>query len=77
MKGLTDTDPEVERIQLELLRQASPAQRFALMASWSKMLMQSSYGQILERVADERKAKLEWVRINYAEEVASRLSKHL
>ncbi|MBF6595030.1 MAG: hypothetical protein IVW51_11375 [Thermaceae bacterium] len=55
---MNNTDPEVERIQLELLRQASPAQRFALMASWSKMLMQSSYGQILERVADEREAEI-------------------
>lgn len=34
----SDTSPEIERVQIELLRKASPAKRFAIMASWSHFI---------------------------------------
>jgi hypothetical protein len=77
MTGPSDTDPQVVQMQLERIRQMSPARRFAMMASWSKMLMQASYQQFLQRYPDERRAKLEWVRQQYGENVAARLEKHL
>jgi hypothetical protein len=36
----SDTSPEIERVQVELLRKASPAKRFALMASWSQFIVE-------------------------------------
>ena len=72
-----DTDPKVARMQVELIRQMSPARRFAMMASWSKMLLRASYRQMLERHSTEHEARIAWVRQLYGNEVADRLEKHL
>ena len=77
MAGPNDTHPDVAKLQLELLRQATPARRFAIQSTLSKTLMQASYRQVLKRVGDEKKAKLEWVRICYGPDVAERLEKCL
>ncbi len=77
MGSLSDTDPRVARLQLELLRQKSPAYRFALMAGWSKMLMLAAYKQSLQRFPNEASARLAWIRQQYGTEVAERLRKQL
>ena len=77
MTGPSDTDPQVARMQLERIRQMSTARRFALMAGWSRMLMQAAYREMAQRYPDPRRAKLEWVRQQYGDEVAARLEKHL
>jgi len=77
MDGLSDTDPQVARLQLELLRQSSPARRFTLMAGWSQMLMLAAYNQSLQRFPDEPAARLAWIRQQYGPEVAKRLERHL
>jgi hypothetical protein len=64
-------------MQIELLRQCSPARRFTLMAGWSQMLLYASYQEVRQRLSDEREAKLEWVRRQYGAEVAERLEKQL
>jgi hypothetical protein len=59
MAGLSDTDPKVARLQIELLRQSSPARRFSLMASWSTLLPQASFQEVKQHYPDELGAKLE------------------
>jgi hypothetical protein len=34
----SDTSPEMERVQIELLRKAPLSKRFAIMASWSQFI---------------------------------------
>jgi hypothetical protein len=41
-----DTSPEVERVQIELLRKASVAKRFAIMDAWSEFLIEANRQQI-------------------------------
>lgn len=77
MDRLSDTDPQVARLQLELLLQSSPARRFTLMAGWSQMLMLAAYKQSFQRFPDEQAARLAWLRQQYGPEVAERLEKHL
>ncbi len=37
-----DTSPEMERVQIELIRIASPAKRFAIMQAWSELLIEAN-----------------------------------
>jgi len=37
-----DTSPEAERVQIELLRKASPAKKFAIVSSLSQLLIEAS-----------------------------------
>jgi hypothetical protein len=53
----SDTSPEIERVQIELLRKAPLTKRFAIMASWS---------QFITEVAKQGKG-----RYRYREEVSS------
>ncbi len=77
MAGLSDTDPKVARLQIELLRQSSPARRFSLMASWSNLLLQASFQEVKQHYPDELEAKLEWARRQYGSEIAERLRNQL
>ena len=38
----SDTSPEIERVQIELLRKAPLTKRFAMMASWSQFIIEVS-----------------------------------
>jgi len=48
-RGLSDTDRETERVHLELLRRASPAQRIRLALSLSRTVMSLSRGGLASR----------------------------
>ncbi|TMB85202.1 MAG: hypothetical protein E6J48_00870 [Chloroflexi bacterium] len=37
-----DTSPEAERVQIELIRKASPAKRFTIMEAWSQFLIEAN-----------------------------------
>ncbi len=37
-----DTSPEMERVQIELIRKATPAKRFAIMQAWSQLLIEAN-----------------------------------
>jgi hypothetical protein len=72
-----DTPLSAERIQLELLRQATPQRRFALMQSLSSTLITASRKELQKRFPNETEARLEWVRLHYGEVLASGLRKEL
>lgn len=72
-----DTPLHIERIQLELLRQATPQRRFELMGSLSSTLIAASRKELQKRFPDEREAKLEWVRLHYGETLAHGLRREL
>jgi hypothetical protein len=72
-----DTPLSAERIQLELLRQATPQRRFALMQSLSSTLITASRKELQKRFPNETQARLEWVRLHYGEKLADGLKRDL
>ena len=50
--GLSDTDPETERVHLELLRRASPGKRLHLALSLSRSVMTLSRRGLAQRFPD-------------------------
>lgn len=74
---LTDTQPEVETVQLTLFRQASVAQRLRLLCSLSQTAIQLSRRALLERQTGGLAASLAFVTLNYGAALAERLSEHL
>jgi hypothetical protein len=72
-----DTPLSVERVQLELLGQATPQRRFALMQSLNRTLITASRKELQKRFPNELEAKLEWVRLHYGEKLADGLRRDL
>lgn len=72
MRGLSDTDPKVARMQIELLRQAGPVKRLRLMASLSAMVVQLSRRHLEQKLGNSEAAKIEWIRINYGADLAEK-----
>lgn len=70
-----DTSPEAERVQIELLRKATPARRFRLARSLSQTMIQVSRANIrrLHPEMDEEELKLLFVEIYYGKELAERV----
>ena len=79
VETLTDTDPEAARVQLELLRRASPARRPRLALSLSHSVLSLSRDGIARRLpgASRREIGLEFVRLHYGEELADELRQYL
>lgn len=73
----SDTPREVEAIQLELFRQATPARRFALMDSFSSSLKRASMRRHEALHGVGRTAQLSWVREQYGDELADKLERYL
>jgi hypothetical protein len=70
-----DTSPEVERIQIELIRKASPAKRFAIMQAWSQLLIEANK-QCIHKVhpdASEEDISLIFVARHYGQALADGL----
>jgi hypothetical protein len=76
MQLAQDTPLEMEAVQLELFRKASPARRFALMSSFSSTLRQASLRQLEQRF-DSIEARYKWIQIHYGEAVAKSLGDKL
>ncbi|MGW8258342.1 MAG: hypothetical protein ACWGMZ_12720 [Thermoguttaceae bacterium] len=76
---LSDTHPDAERVQIELLRQASVAKRIALMRSLTSMLVTLSRKGIAELNPgiSEQEQNLRWVEINYGKPLADELRIYL
>lgn len=81
MEGLRspDTDPEAERIQLDLLRRAGPTRRAQMALSLSaavidlaRMALRRSFPE-----ATEEEIRLRFVERHYGQELASGLSQYL
>jgi len=77
--ALTDTDPEAERVQLELLRQATPGRRVALALSLSRSVIELSRRGIAARMpgATDQEVGLRFVALHYGEGLALELEAHL
>jgi len=70
--GLSDTDPDVLRLQVELLRQTTPARRLEMALSLSAALIDIAYAGIRRRQAgiSDIDAGLQFVEIQYGRELA-------
>ena len=68
-----DTSPEMERVQIELIRKASPAKIFGLVRSMSQTLMQASRENIRKLHPDASKEELNliFVELYYGKEIAN------
>lgn len=74
-----DTHPAAERVQIELLRQATVARRFALVRSLSKMAMQLSW-RALRRAhpqISDQEVDLAFVELHYGPDLADKLRQYL
>ncbi|MCC6627309.1 MAG: hypothetical protein IT340_07895 [Chloroflexi bacterium] len=71
----SDTPPEVERVQIDLLRRAGPARRFALARSLSQTVMQLARGGIRRRHPDanEEEVGLIFIATHYGRELAEQV----
>lgn len=74
-QGLSDTDPETERVQLELLRRATPAQRIRLALSLSRTVMSLSRGGLARSLPDASPEDrgLRFVALHYGADLADEL----
>jgi len=79
VRGLTDTDPETERVQLELMRRASPERRLTLALSLSRTVMSLSRAGLARGTpggsVDE--IGLRFVALHYGSELANEVRAHL
>jgi hypothetical protein len=68
-----DTSPEMERIQIELIRKASPAKLFGLVRSMSQTMIQASRENIRRLHPDATKEELTliFVELYYGKELAN------
>ena len=73
--GLSDTHPDAERVQIELLRKATIAQRVRLTRSLSSMAMQLAWRAIEEANpgASEHEIALIFVAVHHGQDLANRL----
>ena len=77
--GLADTDPEAERVQLELLRAASPARRAALACRLSDQVRHLAL-RALRRAhpgAGDDEIKVLFARVHFGDELADGLARDL
>lgn len=74
-QGLSDTDPETERVHLELLRRAAPARRIRLALSLSRTVMSLSRGGLARRLpgASSEDVGLRFVALHYGADLADEL----
>ena len=70
-----DTSPEIERVQIELLRKMSPARKFDLVCSMTQTMLQASRANIqaMHPDADENELRLLLIELYYGKELADRV----
>jgi hypothetical protein len=68
-----DTSPEMERVQIELIRKASPAKLFGLVRSMSQTMMQASRENIRRLHPDANKEELTliYIELYYGKDLAN------
>jgi hypothetical protein len=69
---LTDTDPEAERVLLELMQRAAPERRLRLALSLSRTVIGLSRAGLARRFPDETPEEIgiRWVALHYGPELA-------
>lgn len=78
-RGLGDTDPETERVHLELLRSAGPARRIRLALSLSRSVIGLSRDGLARRLAGvpPESVGLRFVALHYGADLAEELRAYL
>ena len=76
---LSDTHPEAEKVQIDLLRKASTSERFALMCSLTATAISLSRRAIARANPDlsPQEVDLKFVELHYGKELASRVRRYL
>jgi hypothetical protein len=71
----SDTDPEAERVQIELLRRASPGRRITLALSLTETVIALARGALrrAQPGLDDRETGLRFVALHYGEDLAERV----
>jgi len=79
LKPPRDTHPTAHRVQIELLRQATPARRFALASSLTRFTVEASRRALRRRYPDEDENSIavRWVALHYGQDLATRLAPRL
>ena len=74
-----DTSPEAERVQIELIRKASPAKLFGLVRSLSQSLIEMNRQNLrkLHPETSEEELALMFVELNYGKELAEHVRANL
>lgn len=74
-----DTSPDIERLQIELFRDATPERRVQIALSLSQQLMALSRRAIREAYpqATEEEVGLMFVAFNYGQDLADRVREYL
>ncbi|HUT11926.1 MAG TPA: hypothetical protein VMY42_15605 [Thermoguttaceae bacterium] len=69
---LSDTHPEAEKVQIELIRQMSVGRRMAIMQSMTAMAIKLSRRAIARANPElsPREVDLKWVELHYGKELA-------
>jgi hypothetical protein len=76
---LSDTHPEAEKVQIELIRRMSVAERLARMRDWTRTLVHLSRQGLAKANPglDQRELDLLWVERQYGRDLAVRLRAYL
>jgi len=76
---LSDTHPEAERVQLELIRKMTVAERLARMRDWTRTLVHLSREGLAKANPglDQQELDLLWVEHHYGRDLAARLRDYL
>ncbi len=77
--GLSDTHPDAERVQIELLRRATPERRAALALALSQHVAQLTRKAIRRANpgASETEIDLKYVALQYGQDLADRVRAYL
>ena len=77
--AITDTHPKAAQVQLELMRRATPAERFAAARSLSNTVASLSRRALRRRMPDATDAEigLAFVALHYGNDLARKLQAHL
>ena len=72
---LSDTPPDIEQLQIELLRRKTVTERMALAGNLTHFVIQLSRQAIARQHPEwtQRQVDLEWVEIHYGRELAESL----
>ncbi|GEM83790.1 hypothetical protein [Meiothermus hypogaeus] len=73
MAGLSNIDPKVVRLQIELLRQSSPARRLPIMASLSATAIGFLHQTLTQKLGNACLARIKWMRLHYGAVLAEQL----
>jgi hypothetical protein len=76
---LSDTHPDAERVQIELMRQASVADRVAIMRSMTNLAIRMSRQAIAEAHPEfnSQEVALYWVELHYGKKLADELREYI